>query len=438
MLARTVGKRTSMNKPRVACFRTVVPVGLVLLAGAALLPCMASAQSLDEQYAFLLNAKCRNMSFARGAGQVLLPGQAGPALTAYCNGPVSVPDGATDSYSATAGVGVTTDIADQAARRRKAAAGNGDGADEVSLFSMGQYSVFGALGYSHERQDARRFEGSRRSDTLQLTLGLDRRMGTAGVVGIAALAEDLQGDLEEGGRLSHSAFGGVLYGSWLLSGDSFIDLATGWMSRDVETSRVVALRGLRTFDGGPSGNPPPPQPIVFIPPARATGDVGQQDWLAELRAGHDFRFGRYTVGPRLAASWRRAGIDGATEAGTTPMTLVVDKQTEKSLRTAAGVQASRVFNTDVAVWVVQLNTDWWHEFQDDQRFITARLVEDLRPEPSRLRYQNQPPDRDVYTARFSLTATLPHGWSAFASVDALLGHAYLNRYGAALGLRKEL
>jgi hypothetical protein len=33
---------------------------------------------------------------------------------------------------------------------------------------------------------------------------------------------------------------------------------------------------------------------------------------------------------------------------------------------------------------------------------------------------------------------MSRGWSAFGSVDALLGHSYLSRYGAATGLRREL
>jgi uncharacterized protein with beta-barrel porin domain len=120
------------------------------------------------------------------------------------------------------------------------------------------------------------------------------------------------------------------------------------------------------------------------------------------------------------------------------MTLAIDKQVEKSLRAGAGLQASSVFNTGLGVWVLQLNGDWWHEFKADQRLIAAHLVEDLRPEPTAFDYQNQPPDRDAFTARASLSLTMPHGWSAFTSVDVLLGHRYLSRYGAAIGLRKEL
>lgn len=70
--------------------------------------------------------------------------------------------------------------------------------------------------------------------------------------------------------------------------------------------------------------------------------------------------------------------------------------------------------------------------------IEAHFAQDLRSEPSRLRYQNQPPDRDVFTVRASLGLTMREGWSAFATADVLLGHAYRHRYGVALGVRKQL
>jgi outer membrane autotransporter protein len=120
------------------------------------------------------------------------------------------------------------------------------------------------------------------------------------------------------------------------------------------------------------------------------------------------------------------------------MALAVDRQTEKSLRSGLGLQGSLAMNSGTAVLLLQLNADWWHEFQDHQRLIRARFAQDLRADPVRFGYQNQPPDRDVFTARLSLAVTMPHGFSAFASVDGLFGHSYLDRYGAALGLRKEL
>ena len=47
----------------------------------------ARAQSLDEQYAYYLTGKCQNLGFTRGPNNVVAPGQAGPALAAFCSGP---------------------------------------------------------------------------------------------------------------------------------------------------------------------------------------------------------------------------------------------------------------------------------------------------------------------------------------------------------------
>jgi outer membrane autotransporter protein len=411
-------------------------VVFALLAGASALP-PAAAQSLDDQYLLYLYAKCEEMNFERD-GFEIVPGQAGPQLFDYCNGSFTLPFGVDDSPSSSAGFSGTAGLIDQAARRRKAAGDEEKGpaktVDETTLFESNQASAYFSLNYAREEQDATRFEGWHRSNALGLMLGLDRRLGTKGVIGLALQAEDSSGDLDSGGSIDHHAYGLLGYGSWLPTADSFIDVGAGWTSRNVDTRRIVALKGYFTY----IGNTQPPRSFFYIDPAPASSDVDQQDLLAELRAGYDFTFGRYAVGPRVAGSFRKTDIDAIDEAGPTPMTLAIGKQVEKSLRTGAGLQASSVFNTSSAVWVAQLNADWWREFKDDQRVIKARLVEDLRPEPTAFDYQNQPPDRSTFTARASLSVTMPRGWSAFTAVDALLGHRYISRYGAAIGLRKEL
>jgi uncharacterized protein YhjY with autotransporter beta-barrel domain len=411
-------------------------VVLALLAGASVLP-PASAQSLDDQYLFYLYAKCEEMNFIRNSDGIL-GGQAGPQLFEYCDGTFALPLDATDSPSSSASFSGTSGLTDQAARRRKSADGDekdpSKSVDETTLFDSGRSSAYLSLNYAREEQDPTQFEGWHRSNALGLTLGLDRRLGTSGVMGVAVQAEDSTGDLDAGGTVDHRAYGLMWYGSWLPTAESFIDMGAGFTSRNVDTRRIVALKGYFTF----IGDTKPPVSFFYIDPAPASSDVDQQDLLAEVRAGYDFTFGRYAVGPRVAGSWRKTNTDAVNEEGPTPMTLAIGKQVEKSLRTGAGLQASSVFNTSSAVWVAQLNADWWHEFKDEQRVIKAHLVEDLRPEPTAFDYQNQPPDRSTFTARASLSVTMPRGWSAFTAVDALLGHRYISRYGAAIGLRKEL
>jgi outer membrane autotransporter protein len=407
---------------------------LVALLGicACLRAPLTAAQSLEDQYVKYLIAACYELQFDRVPDQNgqpidLAPGQAGPDLFAYCSRPVPVA-GPGGTQNATTGAGTSAGAAaDAVARRRQAARRKGDeaaaGPEDFEILSTGQNSVFASLNYARQDQKARRFEGGSRADQFALTVGIDRRLGTAGLAGIAAGVEDQSGDLDAGGISDYRGYSALLYGSWTPLPAAFIDFNGGVTFRNTETSRTVFFK--RT------------QPTEEIASANADSKADLQEWRGALLAGYDLALGRNSFGPRLAMEYRHTGIDGYTESGTA-MALAVDRQVEKSLRSGLGLQGSHVVNTGTAVFVLQLNTDWWHEFEDNQRFISARFAQDLRASPVRFRYQNQPPDRDVFTGRLSLSMTVPNGFSAFASIDGLFGHSYLSRYGAALGVRKEL
>lgn len=400
-------------------------------AAACLLPGTAASQTLEEQYAHFLAAKCSAMNFERGGFEELLPGQAGPGLQAFCSGSPVVQGVGSRPSSASNGTGSAGTEDGVAQRRREARS------EESSTSSGGRNSVFASLQHATEDQQPMHFEGGMRSRVLQLTAGMDRRLGPWALVGAALRVDDLTGDFDAGGDFSHRGYTAMLYGSWQPVRAAFVDLSAGATLRDIRVDRVVSFT--RYFV--PITEPPTPPPytiIESIPPGVASSDQDQDEVLLQLQAGHDFSRGSNAIGPRLGVEYRRTDTDAMVESGTTPMTLAFDSQVEKSLRTGAGVQASRVVSTDSAVLLLQLNADWWHEFEDDQRFIEAHFAQDLRSEPSRLRYQNQPPDRDVFTVRASLGLTMREGWSAFATADVLLGHAYRHRYGVALGVRKQL
>jgi uncharacterized protein with beta-barrel porin domain len=323
---------------------------------------------------------------------------------------------------------------DEALRRRQTSAREGKeqaGPEEFSILSTGLTSLFASISYAREDQKERRFEGGRRADLLALTLGLDRRIGAGALVGIAGGFEDQSGDFDAGGTSDNRGYSALLYGSWMPAASLFLDFNGGVAFRNADTRRTVSYT--RTLDSGGG-----PVVIESIAPARANSEVDQVEARAALLTGYDMALGSNSLGPRLAVEYRRTAIDGTVETGVSPMALVIDKQVEKSLRSALGLQASHVMNTAAAVLVIQFNADWWHEFEDNQRHLSARFAQDLRPNPLRFQYQNQPPDRDTFTARASLSVTMPHGFSAFAAVDGLVGHSYLSRYGAAVGLRKEL
>jgi outer membrane autotransporter protein len=118
--------------------------------------------------------------------------------------------------------------------------------------------------------------------------------------------------------------------------------------------------------------------------------------------------------------------------------LAFDKRTQDSLIGSLGARAGVAFTNRFAVLTPQLDLQWLHEFRNDQQILTARFAEDLRPNPTRLNFLTQPPDRDSYTARLSIAAIFTDGLSAFATVEMLLGHEFQDRFGASLGVRWEL
>jgi uncharacterized protein YhjY with autotransporter beta-barrel domain len=394
----------------------------------------AHAQSLDEQYTLFLGAKCDNMNFERDVDAILLPGQAGSTLKAYCDGPAPV-GGILGSASngGISGAG-TLSQDDSTARRRREAAQNTspDAPGELSV-TRGSTSAFLSLRYAHEKQDTTRFEAGRDTSSVSATLGVDYRIGSEGLIGAALRLDDASGDLASGGTYDSQAHGFVAFASFFPAERAFVDFGISRNFRTDETHRTAVF--YRTITDPQSGSV---SRSIDIPAATLDSENDSRDFRAQLQAGYDFSVGSFSVGPRLGGASVRTQLGSYRESGPTPMALIFDAQRESSLRSALGAQASKAFTPAVGVFVLQANVDWLHEFEDDQRVSTARLAEDLRPNPTVLAFMNEAPDRNFYTARLSLSAVMRNGWAGFASIEGLLGHTYQGSVGIAVGLRKEL
>lgn len=417
----------------------------VLPALACVWTCAANAQSLDEQYDFFLGTlsrRCQNLNFAVDDNLVVLPGQASQPLADFCSGPPPVGGGATNNSQGggTGASGGRAAVEDAALRRRRERARAEEeneapaSGNDVTLIDGGNVNAFLSVDYQREKQQSTRYEAGHSSDLFNGTLGADYRFGGTAVAGVALKFEDLSGDFASAfGDFHTRGSGGVLYGSWFPYQTLFIDVNAGVVSRDLDTRRIVGIR--RVTIASPSA----PPLIGFFPPlAPLDSTTHSREENAEIRTGYDFVVGRATFGPRAGLVARRTELDGFTEHGATPMRLIFDPQIEKSLQSSLGFQASAAFNTGAGVIVPQLNLDWLHESRDDQRIITARFADDLRPNPSRLRFLNAPPDRDTFRMRLSAVAAFAHGVSAFWSVESMAGHDYIDRYGLAMGIRMEM
>jgi len=426
----------------------------------------ASAQTIESQYEDLLvgtpsfsSMLCTNLGVVRDeVFKLVVPGQFGPNLTAFCNGAthtqgsVAVPSGDAVSGSSSAAPGANSGGVesgrgqggeqDAAIHRRqerlredKSVVDASDATADSEL-SFGKFSIYLSTDYSRERQEPVVFEGGRSRRTWDFTLGGDYRIGRRGLVGFAVKYGETSGDIDSGGTIDSDERNFTAYGSWLPVDGLFIDAAVGVGRQHTELQRDVSLSFTRTTesDGGYTlfvEN-------AFVPAAVVESTTSDQQSLAELRSGFDWSVGGFTVGPRVAAMWRRTEIDAYTERGDTLMALSYDEQTATSSRSQVGVQASQAFSAAGVVLVPQVNVDWAHEFNDDQRTITAYFAEDLRDNRTQLRFQNQAPDRDWAVVRLNLVAVFARGMSAFAAYERTASHEFLSNYRATAGVRIEL
>jgi uncharacterized protein YhjY with autotransporter beta-barrel domain len=305
------------------------------------------------------------------------------------------------------------------------------GGAEVDLGSLGLASAFLSLDYLHERQKTTQYEAGRRSNGADATAGADYRFGSRGLAGLALKYSNQSGDIDSGGHFDVRGGGIWAYSSWWPHERLFVDFAAGFDLRQIHTERIVARQTTIQLPRGGS--------TFFNPaPALAFSDTNSRETSAELRAGYDFSYSILNIGPRAALAVKHANLDPYIESGNTPMTLAFDEQATTSLRSMLGLQASRPCLAGTVVLVPQLNVDWVHEYRADQHTLTAHFAEDLRPDPSILRFLDEAPDRDWLAIRVSTVAVFVHGVSGFVALEDMTGHTYINRYRASIGMRVEL
>jgi outer membrane autotransporter protein len=88
--------------------------------------------------------------------------------------------------------------------------------------------------------------------------------------------------------------------------------------------------------------------------------------------------------------------------------------------------------------IPQIDAEWIHEFQDDQRHHGVRFAQDLRTNAGTFAFQNEQPDRDFFNVNGGVSIALAHGIQTFVQYRTLVGHSDFQSHGVAAGVRVEL
>ncbi len=316
--------------------------------------------------------------------------------------------------------------------------------DESSITDFGRMGVFINGRFSFGDKDETSNEAGFDFDTYGVTGGIDYRFTDNFFAGLAFTYVRSDIDLDPGislidgsttfvdrGNIDSDAFTFSLYSSLYVLQQFYIDgiFNIGWINYDI--TRNI------NYD------------IVENVDVTTDDDTDAFQVSFSLRAGYEYSIEGLTISPYGQINYLNLDIDGYTEglncqgngAGgvTNPgcgWALRYQDQNIDSFTTVLGGQVAYAISTTFGVLLPQVVFDWTHEFDDDERTITASFISD--PEAESINFTNDRPDRDFFNLGLGLSSTFPHGISAFFFYETVLGLDDYDVHSFILGLRAEI
>ena len=222
-------------------------------------------------------------------------------------------------------------------------------------------------------RDVTTFQDGYKSTILGFTAGVDYRVSRQAVVGTAISYSNTHGDFTNGGDFNTNTLGFTMFGSYLPTDRTFVQVSGGYTNNNYLVSRA-SQAFIPGVAGGPDRN------LNGLPSSSSNGDV----FSLHALAGYDHPIGMFTVGPRLGFNYTNTHVHDLSETSGGGLGLRYDDQWINSVQSVVGVQGQAAVSTGIGVLVPQVNADYIHEFANSQRFITASFVEDLRLNPTKI------------------------------------------------------
>lgn len=417
--------KSSKKKAKVALCLFIVGIGQV------------NAQPLEEQITNLLAQDQDGFFCSQLVGNSArdsdtgAPLDFGPQLTSLCV--LKAPPGAgvigTNAFSG--GALSTLGQSDQVVKKRRLKSseekddisiGGGASADaDISLTS--RMNLFFSAQYQSIDRRQTIFEQGYESNQKGFSFGADYLPTDWLVTGLAFNYSHWHGDFQNNsGGFATDSYGPILFASLFPWEGFFADFSFQYSHKESNNNnrRTYVTEDNRTF-GGPIGGAP----------------IANQ-YEGNVIIGYDHSFGGLTIGPRVNMRYRHADIGSYTESGDTGLELRFLDDSLNSLQTSVGAQASYAISTDWGVVIPQINADWTHEHENDQRTINVQFSQDLRANPLTFGFNTDAPDRDFFHVGAGVVAVLPRGFQAFANFQTVRGHSYFDTYIGTIGFRLEM
>jgi outer membrane lipase/esterase len=297
--------------------------------------------------------------------------------------------------------------------------GGGASADEGSPFDRLGVFVNGNFGAGDKNGTDR--ELGFEYDSQGVTAGVDYRFTDNFVLGGTFGYNSIKSDFDTSrGSLDLDGYSFSLYSTYYKD-DFYLDtiFSGGW--NDFDSRRHIQLPGFnQTANGKTQGN----------------------DFSFNVTGGYDFHEQGLTYGPYGRVSYQNVQIDGYQESPSNSgaagfgTLATIGKQNAVSLQTALGGQLSYAISTPFGVLMPTARAEWVHEFHDGSRPLNWSFSS-VPNQTTLFTNVSDGADRNFGNLGAGLSATFPHGASAFLFYEAMVGRDNLAEHSINAGVRAE-
>ncbi len=256
-----------------------------------------------------------------------------------------------------------------------------------------------------------------------ITAGADYRISNklviGGALGYTVKDSDFKGNA---GNMDINNWHLTTYGSYYRSASFYLDGLIRLGRNNIDTRRRINLPGDPLQEG--------------------VGDTTGWEYAISLSGGYEYNRNALTFGPYGRLGYIQTSINGYTESASNPggvgsgSVLTIDNQNVDSITAVLGSQVSYAISARDAVYLLQLNGEWEHEFRDNSRAISAQFAYD--PTRTSFNIDSDSPDRNYFNLGLGVTAVFANGRSGFFHYESRLGQDDVRQYWINGGIKIEL
>lgn len=237
------------------------------------------------------------------------------------------------------------------------------------------------------------------SDAYQVTAGMDYRFGTDLFVGVALSFSQVSTDANANlGKQDSTVTILSLFSSYYLTERIYLDAVVSYGMSDFDMRR--------NFIFGDTG-------------VRADANTQGDQYGLSLGGGYEHAVGYWQLSAYGRVDMTRINIDAYRERGGAGLALAVTEREMESAQGILGGGIGLVKSWKNGVLIPKFTVEWVKEFENDQEDTRAFFLSD--PDSGHFVLTGADLDSEYLNIGGSLTATLPHGLSAYVRYESVVG-----------------